>query len=834
MKIFKNSLLMFLSVCVMVSSFFIPKLFVEAVTETQILVANSANRSDWDQASDREDYWNDYYVSGGQSTSWLWTTFSDDAVFRFDLEDTATTFEPVFVGEDHVGTFKIYGSKDNSNWSVVAEMTSTYTHSAIYNSTTGLTFGAPADLKTTAGLAYDSLNQTNIDAILADNPTKTVYLRIGDIVNATPDEWGHRIQLRYFGITAEYTEVPPVSDDYILVGNSANRSDWTPVTDRLDYWNRYYVSGGEATSWLWTTKNSEQAIFKFDLEDSATTFEPVFVGEDYVGTFKIYGSKDNTNWSVVAEMTETYTWGAVYSSTNGLLFGDTSDPKVTEARSFSVLNQENIDLILADNATKTVYLKIGDIVSDDPDEWGDRIQLRYFGITYQSPNAPVDPYNHGIKVANSANRSDFDKNDTKSDYWNNYYVSGGAAVYWLWKTMETDPAVFRFNLPDATVGFEPYFEGEDTPQAFTIYASKNQENWLPVAEMEGVYEKNRIYNSTSGLSTGDYATGEKSTGGRAFDVVYPVNVAAIVNDNPSKVVYLKVAGIPEASEIQLRAFGITYSFTGEDDPGADDDYVEPPPKTYPDPYDDNEDYTLKTEFRVVVDADGTTPPEYDDDIPVVNESEVISGEAGGTITNGNRLLIGAEQVVYTFEIDPRAVFIKLDLWDANVIDEHDGSQLFSIAVYGDAAEDFVAVCDGGYVNEKAGNPFFPPIMRWNQFDNTWGRSGNNEYYVTEAPIDPETGKKVVQIRLNGRFNNSYDGVLFYKSFVVQTVVPLAAGPDESSSEESSDEESSDVTSESEDSPSTGDNTGVAAVIALLVTLAAVAVVAKRRKISTAA
>ncbi len=367
-------------------------------TYTGILVANPANRTDFDPKPEREDYFNNYYIEGGSPLYWLWTTLnSSPAVFKFDLPDITTNFEPVFAGYEFSGTFKIYASKNNINWYVVAEMTSQYIEGAVYNSTTGLYFGDPATPDVTEGREFNIYNSSNMNTVLDNNPSKIVYLKIGDIVSTAPDEWGSRIQLRYFGITYEYSnasvnieattniKLSTITSNPIFVANASNSADYAPQPFRDDYFNNYYVEGGSSLYWLWKTFNNSQAVFKYDLPDITTNFEPVFAGYEFSGTFKIYASKNNINWYVVAEMTSQYIEGAVYNSTTGLYFGDPATPDVTEGREFNIYNSSNMNTVLKNNPSKIVYLKIGDIVSTTPDQYGSRIQLRYLGLTCNIP-----------------------------------------------------------------------------------------------------------------------------------------------------------------------------------------------------------------------------------------------------------------------------------------------------------------------------------------------------------------------------------------------------------------------------------------------------------------
>ncbi len=593
----------------------------------------------------------------------------------------------------------------------------------------------------------------------------------------------------------------------IMVADSANRTDYDTDTSASDYWNKYYDSGGQSQFWLWKTLPDNPAIFRFELPGSATDFEPYFEGENEVQGFTIYASKDKSSWVEVAKMESTYDKNEVYNSTTGVITDD-GYSKATEGRGFDEYYLANAESVLEDNEDKIVYLKIDDLTKNEA------LEIRVFGLTYtyDLDADPPEELNHGIYVADSANRDDENPDTSKSDYWNNYYHSGGQSQFWLWKTLPDDPAIFRFNLPDTTVRFEPYFEGEDDAQAFTIYASKNQIDWLPVAGMDDAYEKNRVYNASVGLSTGDYAVGEKATSGRKFDFVNEANVKSVLIGNTSKVIYVRIGDIEEDSQIQLRAFGVTYSMTGEDVPGEDDDYEDPPPpdKFYPDPYDDDEDYYLKDEFRVVVDSEA----EFTDETTHVAAADLIQGEAGGLLIDGNRLLQGAEAVLYTFEIDPDAVFIKLDGWTANELEEFEGSQLFSVAIYDEGLEDYFALADCGTEN---GGALMPPRLAWNRFDNTWGRSDNNEYFVSDAPLNAAGDKKVVQIRLNGQFNFDLDGVLFYSSFVVKTVVPYASGDVDDTDDDPKDDDDPE-----DDAPQTSDNNLY--VIFVLLALASAAII----------
>jgi len=762
---------------------------------TGIQVADTAERSSADHpyGSKGEAYPSDfdkYYVEGGEISAWLWNTSNaSPAIFRFNLPDTATSFEPWFEGEDFQSHFTIYASNNKQDWLPVAGMKETYDKNKVYNSTSGLQVENGFD-KATEGRAFDMYSSANAARVLENNPSKVVYLKILNIRYENPDQYGERIQLRSIGLTYSYTDGGADTDEDgtglnvgVKIADTANRSVTEPLNNLgngaqvADYswdFDKFYESGGTSLSYLWNTTDGDPAVFKYNLPDTATTFEPWFEAKDFVGKFTVYASKtgEDESWLEVAKMTESYEQDVVYNSVGVVAQNYGTIP---EGRGFGELNAENIAAILADNADKIVYLKIGDIVCDSPDAYGPRIQLRSFGLTYAYDASAA---NQGVQVADSANRADFEPNASGVNYWNNFYVSGGEATGWLWTTKNDSEAIFKFDLPDASTAFEPWFEGEDYVGTFKIYASKDGEtNWLPVAEMTEAYEKNVVYNSTTGLKATDYG---KETGGNAFSALNQENIAAILADNTDKIVYLKVSDIdsvePDAygDRIQLRSFGITYTYTGaeEEKPADPGEPSKPTYNPFTDPFDGDENYKLQNEFRIAV--EGNT---YDDGIPTYNESEFAEADQlGGIVQDGIRILKDKESVIYQIEVDPNAEFLKLDMWETALPEgESSYSQMFDIALYSSEAEEFKAIVD--YGNNIPGG-LTQEYFQWKYFDNTWGRSDTNKYIVTnDAPINPETGKKVLTLRFMARFqgdqgadNNA--GQLFFKSFVVQTVVPV--------------------------------------------------------------
>lgn len=847
----------FVAVCLLFGALLIPGMIASAEVTAGIKIADTAKRAFADAGLNFEavpegytDTFNNYYVSGGSKQSYLWNTGNvgegvagGPAVFRFNLPDGATSFEPYFVAKDYAAPFTISASSNGTDWLPVAKMNNAYTQDIPYNSTTGLTTGGNGFGTATAGNDFDELIEANVEVVLQNNPSKVVYLKVSHIGGDVPDQYGRRIQLRAFGITYTYTGSSDDGTDDdgvgafaqgIKVANTAKRADYDPSPDIPEYFNNFYVSGGEGNNWLWTTTKSSPAVFRFDLPDSSFDFEPYFETGSDPGPFKIYASKNGTDgWLEVAANSSTEK-DKLYNSTTGLSTGEGAY-KATEGRPFTSLNTANIATILTDNSTKTVYLKVDDLTLPQ-DGYGERTGLRAFGITYSYIPETV---NQSIMIADTAKRAftgaDEGKNHSEAvptgytDVFNNYYVSGGQPLLWLWKTLPDDAAIFRFDLPNTAMDFEPYFEGEDAPTSFKIYASKNgTDNWLEVAVQDSAYTKNRVYNSTTGLSTGANGYG-KATEGHAFSSLNTANIETILTDNDTKVVYLKIGDLT-TNEIQLRSFGITYSYTGDDVPhpgyeGGGGGPVEPTYPTFSDPYDNDPKYKVNTEFRIAVGG------EYNDDIKTYTEAELAKGALQGVVVDGQRELRNTECNTFVIEVDPDAVFLKLIGWEDAPVDMGGGatwphSQMCNISLYSEESEGFVSIGDYGW-----GTPTF----EWKYIDNTWGRDANNEWIVTQAGINPETGKKILTLRLMGRFqgdapesinDDGNKGLFAYKSFIVQTVVPVERPTGESSVPPTGE------TSKPTDNeiPATGDHRAIWLVIlALASTVAATLVVTGKRR-----
>ena len=81
---------------------------------------------------------------------------------------------------------------------------------------------------------------------------------------------------------------------------------------------------------------------------------------------------------------------------------------------------------------------------------------------------------------------DADRNAIDPDYFHNYHQSGGdmnSSRPWLWDTSEANPALFKYDLPDGTIDFEPFveFDNASTINGFEVWASADGSDWKKVA-----------------------------------------------------------------------------------------------------------------------------------------------------------------------------------------------------------------------------------------------------------------------------------------------------------------------------------------------------------------
>ncbi len=119
------------------------------------------------------------------------TSASNRVVVKFDLNDGAKSFMPyLWASGDKCAQIEVEASKDGRDWhQIVAPVKVEWNHYYGDTSALGESTAWP-----------NGINQENMDLILADNPTKEVYLRFS-FAGADPDE---ELQLQAFGITAKY------------------------------------------------------------------------------------------------------------------------------------------------------------------------------------------------------------------------------------------------------------------------------------------------------------------------------------------------------------------------------------------------------------------------------------------------------------------------------------------------------------------------------------------------------------------------------------------------------------------------------------------------------
>jgi len=281
----------------------------------------------------------------------LWN-LGGHVVFHFDLEDTATSFNPyLYVAGDKTAKIKIMASRDNMNWLEIVPATEVVP--TAYQNTYG-------ELGT---IPWPSINEENIKAVLTDNDAKNVYLKYEYAgIGSTGDE---ELQLQHFGISAEYvrdlkSEAIITDGEYYVADVST--SDYWDADDTSPYYFDNFVSMDYSDRIQDDTIRlnywQRDLVAKFDIDAASTSFMP------YIALNKVFdeNSTDVKSITIQASANGTDGWVDIVTA-HPITVGAWGDILYNDVAPFawSSINSDNVANVLlaapAVDGKKSVYLK---------------------------------------------------------------------------------------------------------------------------------------------------------------------------------------------------------------------------------------------------------------------------------------------------------------------------------------------------------------------------------------------------------------------------------------------------------------------------------------------
>lgn len=588
---------------------------------TENYISSAGNRSAegayWDNTkyetdSTRESYFQKYMLLGGLSSyrglneaaqfnnAYGVNSGKNIMVFKYDLNDATIDFTPVvWVNANGKGVLKVEISKDGSTW--YEALTETVNGDKVAG---GLIYGSPDEApyvdKATGnycasakGKEWTALNKDNIKAVLEGNSSKTVYVRYS---RAAAME-GEDLQLNGFGLVSKWDASKGTET---FAAEVVNRSGKTGAdATKSNYFEKYRVSG-KSTGYVSFTDltiikfggsyigdlNAQQT-FLFDLNDATINFTPYIATADYNKKLSVYGSKDGEIWLplIINEEPGSHTRRGNNAEWNP----DSDITQLGALTAWSNYNTANMKALLKDNAEKKVYVKFC-YVGDGSGE----AQAKAFGVTasydvYAEQSSATGTENY---LSNGSNRSGAGaynnnsynciNNAAKDSYLDKYMLADDSKFQGLThiiKFNSGDKITFKYDLDDSTVDFTPVvWIGEDANAKLKIEVSKDGNAWYELLTQDvtgskelvnsgsNKYSAGRIYGNTENSAYFDsaYAAYCPSEKGAVWTEVNADSVKAVLNDNPTKVIYVRFvhmgADANGANDAQYRGFGITTEF----------------------------------------------------------------------------------------------------------------------------------------------------------------------------------------------------------------------------------------------------------------------------------
>ena len=587
---------------------------------TENYISSAGNRSAegayWDNTkyetdSTRESYFQKYMLvdksdyRGLNEAAQFYSGYQPDSgkntiTFKYDLNDATVDFTPVvWVNANGKGVLKVEISKDGSTW--YEALTETVNGDKVAG---GLIYGSPDEApyvdKATGnycasakGKEWTALNKDNIKAVLEGNSSKTVYVRYS---RAAAME-GEDLQLNGFGLVSKWDASKGTET---FAAEVVNRSGKTGAdATKSNYFEKYRVSG-KSTGYVSFTDltiikfggsyigdlNAQQT-FLFDLNDATVNFTPYIATADYNKKLSVYGSKDGEIWLPLILNEEP---GSHTRRGNNAEWNPDSDvTQLGALTAWSNYNTANMKALLKDNAEKKVYVKFC-YVGDGSGE----AQAKAFGVTasydvYAEQSSATGAENYLSNGSNRSGAGAYSNNSyncindaAKDSYLDKYMLADDSKFQGLThiiKFNSGDKITFKYDLDDSTVDFTPVvWIGEDANAKLKIEVSKDGNAWYELLTQDvtgskelvnsgsNKYSAGRIYGNTENSAYFDsvYAAYCPSEKGAVWTEVNADSVKAVLNDNPTKVIYIRFvhmgADANGANEAQYRGFGITTEF----------------------------------------------------------------------------------------------------------------------------------------------------------------------------------------------------------------------------------------------------------------------------------
>ncbi len=520
--------------------------------------------------------------------TYLWTLGTASTprslVFRYDLDDATVSFRPYLHGSGSCNTtVDVYGSKDGVYWYQLVDGQYVGTgknHGFIADTTT---FTAPADVTnrpwgTDWGYYdWDNFDMANMNAILTDNPRKVVYLKFAH--GGAPTSGADNSHLQGFGISSAWdttVTAPATGGSETYVGEVLNRTGLTTADEtKANYFNKHLVSEMSTrfvsitgADWVvkiggaYTDNLQGSYVFKYDLRNDTMSFTPYLATADYTQKISVYASKDGKSWLPLVVEASPGSQAFVGDADNWAPHEDVQRRGALTA--WQNFNTASMLAVLADNPTKTVYLKYA-YVGDGTGE----AQVCSFGITSSwNEAAGTTPAIAGVQnfISCTNNRDGYGETDpSAANYFGKYLVADASAYhplsYLVKMYIPSHRVVFKYDLHDSTVAFTPYMWGSgDNAAPITVEASRDGIHWLLLVDGEttGKAHYGDPVNTSHSFATGQNVA---VTAWKAYNAG---NAATVLADNPEKIVYLRYTYAGDyksdgtaADECQLQGFGIT-------------------------------------------------------------------------------------------------------------------------------------------------------------------------------------------------------------------------------------------------------------------------------------
>jgi len=469
-------------------------------------------------------------------------------VLKLELDDSATSLRLQDLRIDSGRNFKIELSADNSTYYTLVEHLGAGANDAALEALI-----KPQYEKTKGAAAYV------LDNAEKANGKKTVYLKIAT------NEGDSQIRIQNFDVAiTRNAEIPFVTTaTQKFIADTTNRNEWGLNTSSPNCFEHYVLrehSMFDNLNWmikLWSQMG--HVVFQFDLEDTTTTFNPyLYVAGDETGEIKISASGDFATWYEIVPTT-TVEPNKYYGD-----LGTTAWP---------VVNQENVEAVLANNDSKTVYLKYEYVRNEDKiaaNQWAG-LQLQGFGLSTEYTRALQDTglvSGDEYYVADATTSDYLDADDTSAYYFDNFVTNDYSAQvneeeYAIHINYWQKDLVAKFDISAEATSFVPYisiqrlFGDGAEPNSIKIQASANGTDWVDVissAEFAAGAWGNIIYNAVTPTAWPSI---------NSENVINVLLAAPEVDGKKSVYLRYEFTGNGYYDGVLVNALGISASYDGE-------------------------------------------------------------------------------------------------------------------------------------------------------------------------------------------------------------------------------------------------------------------------------